>query len=255
MRAFYFLYILVLGLASGCAHLQTPNLPPPSSTADSARTGAPITRTEVMQIAEAYAGHPWRASETNAFHGTDTKGAWIDTPDREWWGRGGWYADGQTNIGLPYCWGGDSTLAEFDAAIADGRPAGYHFKHMDRKKHQDPADSALPVGVDCSGLVSRCWCLKARRSTYNMIDVSHQLSSFDDLQPGDAVNKPYDHIILFIGWADKKHEQMYVFESGDAKRNDDPKNYERVHEDIYKTDWLKKHGFVPLRYKQIVEQQ
>ena len=252
MRVLYPFFILAL--MTGCTHLQTPNLPPQAAKADSARTGAPITREQVMQIAEAYAEHSWTASQTNVFHGTDAKGAWIDTPDLEWWGNGGWYADGQTNTGLPYCWGGDSTLAEFDEGIAEGRPAGYHFKNMDRKKHEPP-DSALPMGVDCSGLVSRCWCLKARRSTYNLIDVSYQLLNFEDLKPGDAVNKPYDHVILFIGWADKNHEQMYVFESGDAKRNGDPKNYERVHEDIYKTEWLKKHGFVPLRYKEIVEQQ
>ena len=249
-----FILILTLALVSGCQHLPIPNMPPAPAGIDSARDGLPVTRSEVMQMAQAYATHQWRASETNVFHGTDSNGVRVDTPDFAWCGRGGWYADGRVNTGLPYCWGGDNTLAEFDAGILASRPAGYHFRTIDRTHHKDPSDSVLPVGVDCSGFVSRCWRLKVRRSTYDMIDVADELPGFDDLRPGDAVNKPYDHIILFIGWADRKHTKMYVFEAGDAKRYGDPRNYERVHEDIYDRTWLAERGFVPLRYKRIIEQ-
>lgn len=220
---------------------------------DSARNGLPITRTEILAIAGAYAGHPWKATEANVFHGTDPAGTHVDTPDRAWWGRGGWYADGRMNAGVPYCWGGDNTLAEFDAGVTAGRPAGYHFKGINRKKDGDPPGSGLPVGVDCSGFVSRCWRLKERKSTYDMTDVSHPLASFDDLQPGDAVNKPHDHIILFIRWLDREHERMLVFEAGDAKKDGNPENYERVHEDIYQRSWLVKKGFGPLRYNRVLE--
>jgi len=237
-----FILILILTVASGCAHLS--RIPP----------GPQVTRTEVMQMAQAYASHAWQASPANIFHGTDTNGVRINTQDVAWWGPGGWYADGRTNIGVPYCWGGDSTLAEFDAGILAGRPAGYHFKKAERRRlHQDPASSALPVGVDCSGFVSRCWQLKERRSTYDIAQVCRQLRSFDDLLPGDAVNKRYDHIILFTGWVDAQHEQMRVFEAGDAQKNNLPENYERVHEDVYDRAWLTEKGFVPLRYKGFVE--
>src|ERR1700744_3220416 len=193
--------IFLLALANGCEHLQSDKIGN-ANTMDSSHNGFPITRVEVIQIARGYAKHEWRASESNSFHGLDDEGVWIDTPDCKWWGSGGWLADGHINQGIPYCWGGDSTLAEFDAGIQSGRPAGYHFKGVNRKIDGDPSASDLPVGVDCSGLVSRCWCLKTRKSTYNMTDVSSILTSFDDLRPGDAVNKPHSHIILFVKWLD-----------------------------------------------------
>jgi hypothetical protein len=229
-----FNFILILVLASGCAHL---------------RPGPTVTRRQVMETAEAYANHQWRGTPANVYHGIDSAGVWIDTPDAEFWGTGGWYADGRTNIGLPYCWGGASSLAEFDEGLQKGRPAGYHF----RGPRQGHDESALPVGVDCSGLVSECWRLYARRSTYDIGEVCEQLPGYDDLRPGDAVNKPYSHVILFEGWLDGTHEKMRVFEAGDAKRGGDPKNYEKVHEDVYDRDWLLQHRFVPIRYKGIVE--
>lgn len=242
MRLSRIILIFLLALADGCAQLRTIRRSP---------AGPPVTRQEVMATAEAYASHPWRATPANVFHGTDAAGVWIDTPDAAFWGDGGWYADGRTNIGVPYCWGGASTLAEFDRGVLAGRPAGYHF----RGPRQLHADSALPVGVDCSGLVSRCWRLYSRRSTYDIGRICERLAAYDDLRPGDVVNKPYDHVILFEGWVDGSHEAMRVFEAGDAKKDGDPKNYERVHEDVYYREWLKDHGFVPLRYKGIVENQ
>lgn len=227
---------LILILASGCA---------------SFRPGPSVTRQQVMETAEAYASHPWRATPANVFHGTDQAGVWIDTQDIEFWGIGGWHADGQTNIGVPYCWSGDSTLAEFDRGLQQRRPAGYHF----RGPRIDHGDSALPVGVDCSGLVSRCWQLNSRRSTYDIGEICDSLPGYDDLRPGDVVNKPYAHVILFAGWVDPTHERMRVIEAGHMGEDDDPRNYERVHEDIYDRDWLTKHGFVALRYKRIVENQ
>ncbi|HEY1787157.1 MAG TPA: hypothetical protein VGJ73_03335 [Verrucomicrobiae bacterium] len=229
-----FNFVLILVLASGCAHL---------------RSGPAVSRRQVMETAQAYATHQWRGTPANVFHGMDPAGVWIDTPDVEFWGPGGWYVDGRTNIGVPYSWGGASTLSEFDRGLQQGRPAGYHFRGP-RKGHRD---SALPVGVDCSGLVSRCWRLYARRSTYDIGEVCERLASYDDLRPGDAVNKPYDHVILFEGWADENHQKMRVFEAGEAKRNGDPRDYERVHEDVYDRDWLLEHGFVAIRYKGMIE--
>ena len=226
------IFVPFLAFVTGCAHFSP---------------GPEVTREDVLATAKAYASHPWRATPANVYHGLDKAGVWIDTPDADFWGVGGWYTDGHTNIGVPYCWGGASTLTEFDRGILQGRPAGYHFRGP-RVAH---ADSAMPLGVDCSGLVSRCWQLRTHQSTYNVGNVCEQLSSYDDLLPGDAVNKPYAHVILFVDWVDGTHDKMRVFEAGDAKRNGNPKNYERVHEDLYDRNWLQQHGFVALRYKGI----
>jgi hypothetical protein len=220
MRIFGLFFILAL--ASGCAHMQTDNVHKVSMAA-----GPAVTREEVLQTAEAYASHQWKATSANIYHGKDSRGVWVDTPDEIFVGAGGWYSDGRTNVGLPYCWGGASSLKQFDEGISAGRPAGYHFTGP-RAHH---GDSALPVGVDCSGFVSCCWQLHSRRSTYNMAPVCYRLESYDDLRPGDAVNKSHDHIILFVGWVDGTHEQMRVYEAGDARKDGDHEYYERVHQD------------------------
>lgn len=217
------------------------------------REGSAITRQEVLQIADAYARHEWQATVSNVFHGTDTSGVQIDTPDVKWWGRGGWYFDGRTNVGVAYCWGGYSTLAEFEQGILAGRPAGYDFKVSDPKHFVPPPESSLPVGVDCSGFVSRCWRLKEKRSTRDLIEDCRQLPNFDDLRPGDAINKRGFHVALFKEWLDTEHDKMRVFEAGDGQKSDPPEYYEKVHENDYKRTWLSTNGFVPLRYRGIVE--
>jgi hypothetical protein len=253
--------ILILALVSGCKHLPTNSGHSATTLADKtavgSRAGAAITRQEVLQIAEAYARYEWRATVTNIFHGTDASGVRIDTPDVKWWGHGGWYSDGRVNVGVAYCWGGDSTLREFDEGILAGRPAGYDFRvSASADWHSVPA-SSLPVGVDCSGFVSRCWRLKIKRSTRGLIEDCRQLPSFDDLRPGDALNKPGLHVILFNEWLDEKHDKMRVVEAGTGKEDDvkeHPEYCEKVHENVYERTWLSTNGFVPLRYRGIVEQ-
>jgi cell wall-associated NlpC family hydrolase len=217
------------------------------------RDGAAITRQEVLRSAEAYAREEWRATDHNVFHGTDQSGVRIDTPDAQWWGRGGWYSDGRVNVGLPYCWGGDSTLAEFEHGIVAGQPAGYDYKVDDPQHSTPPPMSSLPVGLDCSGFVSRCWRLKGKRSTRDLIKECRQLPSFDELLPGDAINKPNGHVVLFKEWLDQEHDKMRVIEAGDCQKNDPPEYYEKVHENDYKRTWLSTNGFMPLRYRGIIE--
>ena len=71
---------------------------------------------------------------------------------------------------------------------------------------------------DCSGFVSMSW--EFADSPYTglfppFVDGKYavELGSFDDLVPGDAVNKtfrnPYGHVMLFAGWASADHSQLY----------------------------------------------
>lgn len=71
---------------------------------------------------------------------------------------------------------------------------------------------------DCSGFVSMSWQFSA--SPYTGLlppfvegKYAVELGSFDDLVPGDAVNKtfrnPYGHVMLFAGWASADHSQLY----------------------------------------------
>ncbi len=70
---------------------------------------------------------------------------------------------------------------------------------------------------DCSGFVSMVWGESQTYSTasYAPYDTSAttQLASYEDLLPGDALNKvPRGHIVLFAGWANNAHTAMYVLE-------------------------------------------
>lgn len=144
-----------------------------------------------------------------------------------------------------------------DSPVGDGlKVFEFDFDHraVDLRNFVPPVASPLSDGVDCSGFVSRCWRLKEKRSTRDLIEVCRPLPSFDDLLPGDAVNKPDVHVILFKEWLDKKHETMRVFEAGDAQAHDGhPEYYLKVNENDYKTTWLSKHGYVPLHYRGIIE--
>jgi hypothetical protein len=193
-----------------------------------------ITRKEVLRIAESYVRHEWRASVGNEFHGVDKRGVQIDTPDQKWWGEKGWYADGRVNVGIPYCWSGESTLEEFDQGLLEGRPAGYVFRNRSR-----PPSSSLPIGVDCSGLVSVCWKLKTRRATSNLAQDCLSLDSYDDLLPGDVLNRAGRHVMLFKEWVDDKHERLRVIEA----------TFVKVREKEHDRATLTKNGFLPLRYR------
>lgn len=200
----------------------------------------PVTRAEVLATAAAYAEHRWRASPDNVFHGPDPRGVHIDTPDADWWGpEGGWHADGRENVGVPYAWGGHSSIEEFDRGVAAGRPAGHAYRRHNPRSER--AESALPVGVDCSGLVSQCWRLWPRRSTYDLERVCTRLDSYDDLRPGDALNRPYKHVMLFVEWLDDGHEKLRAYESGGS----------RVKLSEYDAAGLRAKGFIPLQYRGI----
>ena len=71
---------------------------------------------------------------------------------------------------------------------------------------------------DCSGFVSMAWQFTKNPSTalfppFVSGEYAVALPGFDDLVPGDAVNrtyrKPYGHVMLFAGWASADHSELY----------------------------------------------
>jgi uncharacterized protein YcfL len=70
---------------------------------------------------------------------------------------------------------------------------------------------------DCSGFVSMAWQESTSYTTAGYApyatSVSKELGSYEDLVPGDALNKdPRGHIVLFGAWADSAHDQMIILE-------------------------------------------
>ena len=175
-----------------------------------------VRRVEAVAIAEAYLTFGWRPSAANAFHGQDAEGTRVDTPDAAFSRPGlrpGWWVAGKVNQGMPYMWGGFSTPEEFAAGIRKGRYAGDVYT-AEKRRAGDAAVSRHAVGIDCSGLVSRCWKLERAHSTKELPALCTPLASFADLKPGDILNSADNHVLLFKAFADAKQERILAYEAG-----------------------------------------
>lgn len=61
----------------------------------------------------AYANHIWKPTNENNFHGYDTDGIFINTPDFSYVSvkyNCGWWIIDQYNKGIPYNWDGSATI-------------------------------------------------------------------------------------------------------------------------------------------------
>lgn len=155
-------------------------------------------RQRIVDTALRYAAHPWTARPEHMCHTQE-----INTPDAA---HGGWWQIGP-NTGMPYCWGGASTIEAFDAALARGHYAG-----------NVPLSKPAPVrsecaGVDCSGLLGICWELPRRISTREIPAVADQLASAEQLLPGDILAKPGSHVMLFIAFANAGHTIVRIVDA------------------------------------------
>lgn len=208
----------------------------PTSTAQEPVTLELSLRDRVLNHARRYAEFEWTASQENALHGEDPRGTHVDTPD-ETFDPDGWRLDGSSNIGMPYAWGGFSSIEDFERGLREGRLAG----HVPSSEHMTA--SSYSVGLDCSGLVSRCWELPLKQSTRSLGSLCTELESYDDLLPGDIINKFDSHVVLFMGYVDPERQRMRVIEAARL----------RVKESEYGTELLRKSGFVPMRYAPLQE--
>lgn len=148
-----------------------------------------ITRAEIMANANAYLYANWVLGDVNYAAGN------LSCDDTQW-ALPGYLADrrGETIAEVAYQWGGYSRVDQFLAGIAAGRLAG------DACTCNDPARNyclnyTRAVGVDCSGFVSRVW-ETGRYTTRNLNQISRPIN-WDNLKPGDVVNWPGSHVMLF----------------------------------------------------------
>ena len=208
----------------------------------------PVRRKEAIALAEEYTRFRWKPSLANAFHGVDRDGIRVDTPDSAFANPGsrpGWWVPGRTNVGIPYMWGGFSSLSEFQEGIATGRYAGDVYTR-EKRRLLESAVSRQAVGIDCSGLISRCWGLERSYSTRELPDLCVPLASFEQLKPGDILNSPNNHVLLFAAFADKDHKRLIAYEAGS------PPTW-KVLKDSLSVPLLKRFGYQPWRYRNIVD--
>lgn len=202
-----------------------------------------VTRMECLRTAESYRTHRWTPRHENVRHGADSKGIRIDTPDISYHPAKaipGWWVPGTETVGVPYQWGGYSTLPEFDRGIREGKAAGDVYTDAKRAALDD-AVSADAVGIDCSGFISRCWKLPRSYSTRELPLLCRSIG-WDELEPGDILNVHNAHCLLIADWDGPNRERVLAYETGS------PPTWKVVSHTI-EVSWLKSLGYQPYRYR------
>lgn len=198
-------------------------------------------------MAEAYRSHRWWGSESNLRHGQDRQGVRVDTPDEvfltcEGRAAGGWRME-SWNVGVPYQWGGFDTLKAFDQKCTRGLAAGDLYTAAKRAGLEQEV-SREATGIDCSGLVSRCWRLPRAYSTRDLPRLCTPLASLDELKAGDILNVHNAHVLLFTGWESPRRERLWVYETGIATGW-------KVDRQIKTRAWVEAGRYQPWRYRGI----
>jgi len=173
-----------------------------------------ISRDKIIEVAEAYANYEWYPTSDNILHGDcPLCGERVDTVDRDyyssWPDYWGWKA-GQLNIGVPYKIGGFSSISGlnltnpedfYEQYTGTGNYTGaIHYAGDIYFNKPEPCSRAC--GIDCAGFVSRCWNLPEDHYTADLNDVSSPVK-YDELKPGDLINHPNHHSILFKEFVDE----------------------------------------------------
>jgi hypothetical protein len=191
----------------------------------------PLDRQLVIETAFAFEGIQWRLT-ANA-HGRDPDNLCTGFNGRI--RRPGYLINklNQEVRGVPYCWGCHGSLSQFRAKIERGMMAGNVCTRN--------APRTDVTGVDCSAFVSAAWGLATHFTTAAIPAISTPLSNGWDLRPGDALNKPHSHVMLFLRFTpDRKAE---VIEASPGACNG------RVCRNVYPLASLLARGYTPVRFK------
>lgn len=165
---------------------------------------------QVIAKAMQYAQHQWYAQERNVLHGYDSNHILVDTPDITWTGdtlNCGWWKKDEINQGIPYCWGGATTIESFDQGIKEGKYAGNVPEDKSRRVSYDC------VGVDCSGLLSICWDLPRKISTREIPLIAYPLHSVEELSKGDVFAKVGSHVMFFVEFTNHDQSKAMIIDA------------------------------------------
>ena len=198
-----------------------------SSLLDLSAGYPPVSRDEAIRTADRYASHEWKAGEQNIFRGRDGDGIPVRTPN---------WTVGRINRGVAYQWGGVASIEEFDAGLAAGKFAG----DVDFSK---PDESRFAVGVDCSGLVLRCWNLPVKHSTRSLPGICVRLRNAAELRPGDILDYFDAHVALFKEFVDPDHSKIRCYEAKGSGVIVSERDLAA----------MLREGYKPYRYKRITE--
>jgi hypothetical protein len=140
------------------------------------------------------------------------------------------------HYGEAYKWGGYDDESGFTTKIDNGYAAGY--------AHSDGVVD-WACGIDCSGLVSRCWALAWKYGTYALDDISWPIT-WDPLEEGDILLRPGNHVVIFDHWIFPGESFWGI----DASVSVNPA---RVSARNFEKATLQSDGYSPKRYKHFIE--
>jgi len=194
----------------------------------------PLTRQQVIQTAFAFEGIQWQVNP--AAYGND--------PDTVCTGFGGRIRRpsylqgkaGQMVRGIPYCWGCHGSLQLIRNNLERGVLAGNICTH------DNPRNDA--TGVDCSAFVSAAWGLASHFTTSAIPAITQPVTDPMDLRPGDALDKPGSHVMLFLRFT--AGHMAEVMESSPGACNG------RVCRNVYPISSLIARGYQPVRFRALV---
>jgi len=114
---------------------------------------------------------------------------------------------------LPYKWGGFDNAQSFIRRVEATRPALAGDVCACREAAYGGCIVPRAAGIDCSGFVSRAWGLGGHQGTYSLAKIAAPLPSYFDLKPGDILNRPGNHVRLFIGFEPGPEVRLRTLES------------------------------------------
>ncbi len=158
---------------------------PTVPTLPASASGGTVSRAEVMQTAESLSKFTWKCGDANLRAPCVRNAAYVSD----------WQSNEQVT-GLPYNWGGFDSPQEFERKLHKGLGAGSHKRH---------GIATCTAGIDCSGFVAYCWGRRQgghnfSTATMDVLSTRSTRNLYNGLKPGDALNKPGSHIVLFAGY-------------------------------------------------------
>jgi hypothetical protein len=196
----------------------------------------PSNRQQAIETAFAFEGVQWKLTPANYGSDPDSQCAGFNRIRRPW------YLQGKVNQevrGVPYCWGCHGSLANFRQRVETGALAGNVCTRN--------APRPDVAGVDCSAFVSAAWGLSVHYTTAAIPAIAAPVANPWDLKPGDALNKPGSHVMLFLRFTpDRKAE---VMESSTGGCNG------RVCRNVYPLASLLARGYAPVRFRAFADDQ
>jgi hypothetical protein len=194
----------------------------------------PSNRQQTIETAFAFEGLQWKLTAANYGPDPDTACTGFSRIRRPW------YLQGKLNQevrGVPYCWGCHGSLANFRLRVEAGTKAGNVCTRN--------APRPDVAGVDCSAFVSAAWGLSVHYTTAAIPAIAKRVENPWDLKPGDALNKPGSHAMLFLRFTpDRKAEVMEASTGGCNGR---------VCRNVYPLAALLERGYVPVRFRALAE--